>query len=95
MTYYTRQILGSDGQERTYVFCDLPDGGTKSFVSDPANTDYQAFKSAVLNQQPGSTVQEDGDSFSLNTSPNDSILEDADGNVMTIDQAKEYVRTLP
>ena len=66
-----------------------------SIPFDPANTDYQAFKSAVLNQQPGSTVQEDGDSFSLNTSPNDSILEDADGNVMTIDQAKEYVRTLP
>jgi hypothetical protein len=62
---------------------------------NPANTDYQAFKSAVLNQQPGSSVVEDGDSFSLNTSPNDSILEDADGNVMTIDQAKEYVRTLP
>jgi len=62
---------------------------------DPDNTDYQAFKTAVLDQQPGSTVQEDGNSFSLNTSPNDSILEDADGNVMTIDQAKEYVRTLP
>ena len=43
MTYYTRQILGSDGQKRTYVFCDLPDGGTKSFVSDPDNTDYQAY----------------------------------------------------
>jgi hypothetical protein len=43
MTYYTRQILGSDGQERIYVFCDLPDGGTKSFVADLANTDYQAY----------------------------------------------------
>jgi hypothetical protein len=62
---------------------------------DPANTDYQNFKSAVLDQQPGGAVVEDGDSFSLNTSPDDSILEDADGNVMTIDQAKEYVRTLP
>jgi hypothetical protein len=62
---------------------------------DPANTDYQAFKTAVLDQQPGNTVQEDGDSFSINANPNDSILEDADGNVMTIDEAKAYVRTLP
>jgi hypothetical protein len=62
---------------------------------DQANTDYQAFKTAVLDQQPGSSVVEDGDSFSINANPNDSILEDADGNVMTIDQAKEYVRTLP
>ena len=59
------------------------------------NTDYQAFKTAVLDQQPSGAVVEDGDSFSLNTNPNDSILEDADGNVMTIDEAKEYVRTLP
>ena len=73
----------------------IAENGTNiSFIFDPANSDYQAFKSAVLEQQPN-TVQEDGDSFSLNTSPNDSILEDADGNVMTIDQAKEYVRTLP
>ena len=62
---------------------------------DPANTDYQGFKSAVLEQQPGGEVVEDGDSFGLNTNPNDSILEDANGNVMTIDQAKDYVRTLP
>jgi len=61
---------------------------------DEDNTDYQAFKTAVLEQQFGGLV-EDGDSFSLNTNPNDSILEDADGNVMTIDEAKEYVRTLP
>ena len=60
-----------------------------------ANTDYQAFKSAVLDQQPGGAVVEDGESFSLNTNPDASILEDADGNVMTIEQAKEYVRTLP
>jgi hypothetical protein len=59
------------------------------------NTDYQTFKTAVLEQQPGNAVVEDGDSFSINANPNDSILEDADGNVMTIDQAKEYVRTLP
>jgi hypothetical protein len=62
---------------------------------DPANTDYQTFKTAVLDQQPGSSVVEDGDSFSINANPNDSILEDADGNVMTIDEAKAYVRTLP
>ena len=61
----------------------------------PANTDYQAFKKAALEQQPGGAVVEDGDSFSLNANPNDSILEDADGNVMTIDEAKAYVRTLP
>ena len=59
------------------------------------NTDYQAFKTAVLDQQPGSLVAEDGDSFRINANPNDSILEDADGNVMTIDEAKAYVRTLP
>jgi hypothetical protein len=62
---------------------------------DPDNTDYQAFKTAVLDQQPGGAVVEDGDSFSINANPNDSILEDADGNVMTIDEAKAYVRTLP
>lgn len=67
----------------------------KSIPFDPANTDYQTFKSAVLNQQPGGAVVADGDSFSLNTSPDDSILEDADGNVMTIEQAKAYVATLP
>jgi hypothetical protein len=62
---------------------------------DPANTDYQAFKKAVLEQEPGGAVVEDGESFSLNTNPDASILEDADGNVMTIEQAKEYVRGLP
>jgi hypothetical protein len=85
-----------------YKLVNLPDGGqavllieANAFIPfDSDNTDYQAFKSAVLDQQPGGLV-EDGDSFSLNTSPDNSILEDADGNVMTIDQAKEYVRTLP
>lgn len=62
---------------------------------DPANTDYANFKKAVLEQEPGGAVVEDGESFSLNTNPDDSILEDADGNVMTIEQAKEYVRELP
>jgi len=28
---------------------------------DPANTDYQAFKKAVLEQEPGSDVVEDGE----------------------------------
>ena len=62
---------------------------------DPANTDYANFKKAVLEQEPGGAVVQDGESFSLNTNPDASILEDADGNVMTIEQAKEYVRTLP
>jgi hypothetical protein len=62
---------------------------------DPANTDYANFKKAVLEQEPGGAVVEDGESFSLNTNPDASILEDADGNVMTIEQAKEYVRGLP
>ena len=70
------------------------DGSTTSIPFNPDNTDYQAFKTAVLNQQPGNLV-EDGNSFSINANPNDSILEDADGNVMTIDESKAYVRTLP
>ena len=71
----------------------IVDGASIPF--DPDNTDYQTFKLNVLNQEPGGTVVEDGDSFSLNANPNDSILEDADGVIMTIDQAKAYVRTLP
>jgi hypothetical protein len=70
----------------------LSDNATIPF--NPDNLDYQNFKTAVLDQQPGNLL-EDGDSFSINANPNDSILEDADGNVMTIDKAKEYVRTLP
>ena len=69
--------------------------GHTAIPFDPDNTDYQAFKKAVLEQQPGSSVVEDGDSFSLNINTNESILKDAEGNVMTIDEAKEYVRTLP
>ena len=88
-----KQIFNQENQKLSNNICRLSDMAV--IPADPDNTDYQAFKSAVLNQQLGNTVQEDGDSFSLNTSPNDSILEDADGNVMTIDQAKEYVRTLP
>jgi hypothetical protein len=88
-----KQIFNQENQKLSNNICRLSDMAV--IPADPDNTDYQAFKTAVLEQQPGSTVQEDGDSFSLNTSPDDSILEDADGNVMTIDQAKEYVRTLP
>jgi hypothetical protein len=68
------------------------DGSITSFLFDESNTDYQAFKSAVLEQQINA-VMDEGDSFSI--SSDQSILEDADGNVMTIDQAKDYVRTLP
>jgi hypothetical protein len=71
----------------------LSDGAFIPF--DPANTDYANFKKAVLDQEPGGAVVEDGESFSLNTNPDASILEDADGNVMTIDEAKAYVRELP
>ena len=59
---------------------------------DPDNTDYQAFKTAVLEQQPNALI-DNGDSFSM--SSNESILENADGSKMTIDEAKAYVRTLP
>jgi hypothetical protein len=71
----------------------LEDGAAIPFA--PANTDYANFKKAVLEQEPSGAVVEDGESFSLNTNPDASILEDADGNVMTIDEAKAYVRTLP
>ena len=63
-----------------------------SIPFDPDNTDYQAFKTAVLEQQANTVIEHD-DSFSM--SSDESILKDADGNVMIIDQAKEYVRTLP
>lgn len=43
MTYYTKQILGSDGNEYTYVFCNLENGAVKSFIADQANTDYQQY----------------------------------------------------
>jgi hypothetical protein len=81
-----------DGSPTKSVIC-LTDGAVIPFSE--ANTDYANFKKAVLEQEPGGAVVEDGESFSLNTNPDASILEDADGNVMTIEQAKEYVRTLP
>ena len=59
---------------------------------DPDNTDYQAFKTSVLDQQPNALI-DNGDSFSM--SSDESILKDAEGNSMTIEQAKTYVRTLP
>ena len=86
----TYKLLKNDRGEDAAVLRD----GKDSIPFNPDNTDYQDFKTAVLDQQPGSLV-EDGDSFSINANPNDSILEDADGNVMTIDEAKAYVRTLP
>ena len=42
---------------------------------DPANTDYQNFKSQI--------------------NADEAQLEDADGDLMTAEQAKEYVATLP
>ena len=64
-----------------------------SFIPiNPDNTDYQTFKTAVLDQQPNALI-DNGDSFSM--SSDESILKDADGNSMTIEQAKTYVRTLP
>ena len=89
---YKLETIQRFGVEEKYL-TRLSDNASIPFDLD--NTDYQAFKTAVLDQQPGSSVVEDGDSFSLNTNPNDSILEDAEGNSMTIEQAKEYVRTLP
>jgi hypothetical protein len=71
----------------------LNDGAFIPFAPD--NTDYAQFKKDILEQQPGGAVVEDGDSFSLNVDPDLSILEDADGVQMTIEQAQDYVRTLP
>ena len=68
----------------------VSDGASIPF--DPDNTDYQAFKNSVLDQQPNALI-DNGDSFSM--SSDESILKDADGNSMTIEQAKTYVRTLP
>jgi hypothetical protein len=73
------------------VFRTEANGQIWSIPFAPDNTDYQAFKLAVLEQQPNAVI-DDGDSFSI--SSDNSILEDADGNVMTIDQAKDYVKGL-
>jgi cellulose biosynthesis protein BcsQ len=89
---YTYQLTNPSLGQTTSTVIKRSDNAYIPF--DPANTDYQAFKTAVLDQQPGGLV-EDGDSFSINANPNDSILEDADGNVMTIDESKAYVRELP
>lgn len=45
-----------------------------SFIFDPANTDYQQFKTQVL---AGAELQ------------------DADGNVMTQEQAEQFIKELP
>jgi hypothetical protein len=79
-------------QDGIQIFARIDDDGLCRFTCTAQNLEFQ---SAILNQQPGGAVVEDGESFSLNTNPDASILEDADGNVMTIEQAKEYVRTLP
>lgn len=68
----------------------VTDNATIPFAFD--NTDYQTFKIAVLEQQLNS-VEEHSDSFSIGSDI--SILKDADGNNMTIEQGKTYVRTLP
>jgi hypothetical protein len=85
------KLLKADGSIRAVLR--LSDNA--SIPMSEANTDYQAFKTAVLEQQPGGAVVEDGDSFSLNTNTDESILKDAEGNSMTIEQGKTYVRTLP
>jgi hypothetical protein len=87
-----KQYIGADGT----VSKGIIRTSDNTFIPfAPANTDYANFKKAVLEQEPSGAVVEDGESFSLNTNPDASILEDADGNVMTIDEAKAYVRELP
>lgn len=46
-----------------------------SFIFDPANTDYQTFKTQVL--------------------ADEAQLQDAEGNLMTAEEAKAFVATLP
>jgi hypothetical protein len=43
--------------------------------SDPANTDYANFKTAILEDK--------------------AQLQDADGNTMTAEQAKDFIKELP
>ena len=90
---YYKILIGYRGDTNIIRMND--DESSCAFKPFADNSDYQAFKKAVLEQEPGGAVVEDGESFSLNTNPDASILEDADGNVMTIEQAKEYVRGLP
>ena len=85
-----KQNKNPDGSVSTQTIKRLVDNACIPF--NPDNTDYQAFKTAVLDQQPN-TLIDNGDSFSM--SSDESILKDADGNSMTIEQAKTYVRTLP
>ena len=57
------------------------DGSMVSFLFDPANTDYQTFKTAL---QTGKNF--DG---------TDVVLNDADGSAMTADQIATFLATLP
>lgn len=62
---------------------------------DPNNTDYIEFKRSVLEQEPAGETTSSEDTFSINVEPDYSILEDADGNKMTLEEAKIYVSSLP
>jgi hypothetical protein len=66
----TYKILNIDGVEKWVVL-----NGQYTIPYDPANTDYQNFKTQINDE----TAQ----------------LEDADGNLMTPEEAKAYVATLP
>lgn len=68
---YKLSPLNPAGQQTSVIR--LSDMATIPF--DPANTDYQNFKTEINDQ----TAQ----------------LEDADGNLMTAQQAIDYVKTLP
>ena len=70
---YKQLIDPITGKVSTYNILRVEDYAFIPF--DPANTDYQTFKTAINDQ----TAQ----------------LEDADGNLMTPEQAIEYVGTLP
>jgi hypothetical protein len=85
-----KQNKNPDGSVSTQTIKRLVDNACIPFDLD--NTDYQTFKTAVLEQQINS-IEEHDDSFSIRSDI--SILKDADGNTMTIEQGKTYVRTLP
>jgi hypothetical protein len=50
-------------------------GQNISIPFDPANTDYQTFKTKI--------------------NADEAQLEDADGNLMTAEEAKRFIKTLP
>ena len=51
------------------------DGSFMAIPTDPANTDYANFKTAILEDK--------------------AQLQDADGNTMTAEQAKDFIKELP